>query len=56
MSYDHNPGFLEFIERASLPFIPHIQFKKNDVDERHELYRQVAQQVWSPDLLKNEIQ
>lgn len=56
LSYEHNPGFINFIERSSLPFKPHTQFKKADVDERHELYRQIALKVWDPSLLKKEIQ
>ena len=53
--YEHNPGFIQFIERSGLPFKSHVQFKKADLDERHELYRQLAQQIWNPDLLWKEI-
>lgn len=56
LSYDHNPGYTNFIEQSGLPLKPHIQFKKADVDERHELYRQIALKVWDPNLLKKEIQ
>lgn len=55
LSYEHNPGFVQFIERSGLPFKLHAQFKKADLDERHELYRQIAQQTWSPNLLRKEI-
>jgi hypothetical protein len=51
--YDHNPGFLRFIQDAGLPFRPHEQFRKADLDERTELYRHIAERVWDPgDLLR----
>ena len=51
--YDHNPGFLQFRARSGLPFAPHAQFKKADLDARAVLYRQIAERVWNPnDLLK----
>ena len=56
LSYEHNPGFLEFINRSALPFKSHTQFKRVDLDERHELYRQIAQQVWNPELLRKELE
>jgi uncharacterized protein with ParB-like and HNH nuclease domain len=53
-AYDHNPGFLQFIQRSGLRFRTHEQFKKADLDERGELYRSLAQQVWNPsDLLES---
>jgi len=55
LSYDHNPGFTNFINESGLPFKPHTQFKKADVNERHELYRQIALKVWDPNLLKKEL-
>jgi uncharacterized protein with ParB-like and HNH nuclease domain len=56
LCYDHNPGFLDFVKRSHLPFQPHNQFKMVDLDERHELYRQIAQQVWNPELLRKELE
>jgi len=53
-SYDHNPGFRRFIEESGLDFRPHTEFKKADLDARQELYRQLAQHIWSPDRLKQE--
>jgi hypothetical protein len=54
--YLHNPGFIQFIERTGLPFRPYEQFGKADLDERTELYRQIAEQVWNPDALQLEIE
>ncbi|MCK4343187.1 MAG: DUF262 domain-containing protein [Phycisphaerae bacterium] len=52
--YDRNPGFLRFIREAELEFQPHDQFKKADLDARHELYRQLAEQIWNPARLEEE--
>ncbi len=45
--YEHNPGFLDFITATKLPFKPHPDFKKIDLDERQALYTNLAEQVWS---------
>ena len=50
--YDHNPGFRRFLEQASLPFRPHASFLKADLDYRQELYRVLAEQIWSPKRLE----
>jgi uncharacterized protein DUF1524 len=47
-SYDHNPGFLQFKERSGLPFVAHTEFKKADLDQRSQLYREIAERIWSP--------
>src|SRR5262249_21638646 len=48
-AYDHNPGFKRFI-----PFRPHPEFKKGDLDARQRLYQQLADLIWSPDRLAQE--
>lgn len=53
-SYDRNPGFLRFIREAGLEFQPHDQFKKADLDARHELYRRLAERIWNPTRLEEE--
>jgi hypothetical protein len=45
--YERNPGFLKFIERSGLPFKPYEHFKKADLDERQQLYIQLAERTWS---------
>ncbi len=51
--YSHNPGFLRFRDESGLPFRPHSEFRKADLEERGELYRLVAERIWNPaDLLK----
>lgn len=49
--YEHNPGFLKFIERSGLAFKPHERFTKDDLDERQRLYVQLAEHTWSIDRL-----
>ncbi len=52
--YERNPGFVQFVERSGLPFRPHEQFKKADLEERNTLYRLVAEQIWDPRALLKE--
>lgn len=49
--YKKNPRFLRFKKDKNLSFKPHEQFAKRDLDERHELYVQIAGQIWNPDNL-----
>ncbi len=49
--YERNPGFRKFREQQGLPFKAHPQFKKADLIERQELYRQICEQIWNPDRL-----
>lgn len=52
-AYDHNPGFRRLLEQSGLPFKPHAEFKKADLDARQNLYRQIAEMIWNPeDLLR----
>lgn len=49
--YDHNPGFKRFVKNSELPFKPHAEFKKSDLDERQKLYIALAETAWSPQIL-----
>jgi len=53
-AYEHNPGFVRFVRESGLPFRPHPEFKKADLDARQELYLRLAEQVWSPERLERE--
>jgi hypothetical protein len=53
-AYDHNPGFLRFIQESGLPFRALKEFKKADLDTRQELYRKLAEKIWSPERLARE--
>lgn len=46
--YDHNPGFLRFRDASGLPFRPHPDFKKADLEERGALYTHLAKRIWNP--------
>jgi hypothetical protein len=52
--YERNPGFLQFIERTGLPFRPHEEFKKADLEKRNTLYRLIAERIWNPEDLLTE--
>jgi hypothetical protein len=42
---------VRFVRESGLPFKPHPEFKKRDMEERRELYRQLARRIWKPELL-----
>ncbi len=52
--YERNPGFMEYIRQAQLPFRAMATFKKADLEERQRLYRQLADRIWDPQLLVRE--
>ncbi len=47
-AYTHHPGFLAYAKRAGLPFRAIASFDKAALDERQDLYRRIAEEVWSP--------
>jgi hypothetical protein len=53
-AYEHDPGFRRFVEESKLPFCPHANFRKADLDDRQILYRKVAEQIWNPENLLRE--
>ncbi|HVC59588.1 MAG TPA: DUF262 domain-containing protein [Acetobacteraceae bacterium] len=53
-AYDHNPGFLKFINESGLLFHAHAEFRKGDLDARQVLYQQLAERIWDPDRLSHE--
>lgn len=53
--YERNRGFRRFIESSGLPFKPHPEFKRHDLDERQDLYTRLAEQIWDPNLLQEEL-
>ena len=55
---DHYKGkgsskFIKFCEENEFNFRPYKEFKKKQLDERGELYRSLARQIWSPDRLND---
>lgn len=53
--YEHNPGFLRFVQDSRLPFKPYEHFKKSAIEERAILYRLLAEQIWNPEQLLREV-
>jgi hypothetical protein len=53
--YQNNPGFLQFVQRSGLPFKPHDTFKKADLEARHQLYQRLAESIWDPARITNEV-
>jgi uncharacterized protein DUF262/uncharacterized protein DUF1524 len=53
-AYDHNPGFKRFIQESGLPFRPHREFKKADLEMRQKVYQQLAERIWNPQRLVQE--
>ena len=51
-TYKNNPGFRRFRETSGLEFKPHPEFKKADLDDRQDLYLQIAEQIWNPECLR----
>ncbi|PRY11901.1 uncharacterized protein with ParB-like and HNH nuclease domain [Pontibacter ummariensis] len=47
--YQKNPNFRAYIAASGLPFKPHDQFKRKDIEERQELYQKIAEDVWGLD-------
>ena len=50
VAYVNNPNFTEMCRRLALEFRPHDEFRKSDLMQRQELYRGIAEQIWSPDI------
>ncbi len=50
-TYEDNLGFQQFCRDSGLPFRPHTEFRKVDLDDRQQLYLKLVEQVWSPDRL-----
>ena len=53
-AYERDPGFTEFVKEGGLPFKPHPEFRKADLDARQDLYRHLAEQIWNPERLAKE--
>lgn len=54
--YVRNPSFLEYVKRSGLPFHPHSDFKKKDLDERQQLYAKICAEIWDPGRFKKELE
>ena len=46
-SYISNPNFLQMIQRYQIPFEPHLEFKKADIDKRQALVQRICEVIWA---------
>ncbi len=51
-AYELHSRFSNFKERSCLPFRPHTEYGKADLDARQDLYRQIAERIWNPDTIR----
>ena len=51
-AYENNPGFRRFAEENDLHFKSYSEFGKAQIEERHELYRKLAEKIWDPARIK----
>ena len=49
LTYQKNPNFTQMAKKLNLPFRPHEEFKKADIEARQKLYRKICEQIWSFD-------
>jgi hypothetical protein len=53
--YQHNPGFLQMRSRTKLPLQPHTSFKRSDFEHRFQLYKSIAEILWSVERLEEAV-
>ncbi|MBQ7568825.1 DUF1524 domain-containing protein, partial [bacterium] len=46
LQYQHNPGFISFMNSSRLPVKPYDLFEKKHIHERAELYKQILLWNW----------
>jgi hypothetical protein len=47
LAYENNPNFKKLITDYGLPFKPHDEFKKHDLEERQALYQAISKKIWT---------
>jgi uncharacterized protein with ParB-like and HNH nuclease domain len=47
LAYENNPNFTKMVKATGLLFKAHIEFKKQDVEERQLLYQTICEGIWS---------
>ena len=50
LAYDNNPNFVRLTNELNLPFQPHMEFRKKDIDLRQKLYQSICERIWNNDL------
>jgi len=46
LAYENNPNFINMIKSTGLPFKAHEEFKKDDIEDRQELYQLICEHIW----------
>ena len=52
LAHNNDPGFRRFKESTGLDFKPYAEFGVDAINERQELYRQLAMRIWSTDSIR----
>ena len=52
LAYSNEPGFTRFVRESGLPFRAYDEFTPEALGERQELYRQLAELIWSPESIR----
>lgn len=47
LCYENNPEFVKYRDESKIPFKPHPEFKKKDIEERQRLYQSICEEIWS---------
>ncbi len=50
-AYKNNPGFARFVRESNLPFKPYDEFDLEALDQRYNLYLEIAKRIWDPERL-----
>ena len=50
-TYKNNPGFKKFVDESKLPFKPYDELTRDVLDERYNLYLEIAERIWDPERL-----
>lgn len=51
--YKKNPNFTNFVKKNNLSFKPHEQMKIADIDDRIDLYLEIAKLIWNNNLFQS---
>lgn len=54
-AYDHNPAFKQFVNNSGLPFTAQTEFTRDVLAQRSQLYQQLAERIWNPQTLLNDL-
>jgi hypothetical protein len=52
--YENNPNFTNFVKESKIPFKPHGQMKKEDIEERLNLYYEIGKKIWNKRVFQDE--